>query len=205
MNKNPKEPEAEKTGLYEDILKEICSFGAGNAAARLSKMTGRKVTIDLPQIWTCRPAKGYPFIHKEEKEVGIALTTKFGLQNRGIVIDLLALDDAKKLLSFVFGKKITHIGEIEADALSEIGNILSGAIIGSLANFIEEKLIPEAPILTIDLPLAIIDDAVAKQLESVRLIYFTAVTIKIEMEQINVLMCFFPFFDLAGLVLKKFK
>jgi chemotaxis protein CheY-P-specific phosphatase CheC len=76
MNKNPKEPEAEKTGLYEDILKEICSFGAGNAAARLSKMTGRKVTIDLPQIWTCRPAKGYPFIHKEEKEVGIALTTK---------------------------------------------------------------------------------------------------------------------------------
>jgi chemotaxis protein CheY-P-specific phosphatase CheC len=115
------------------------------------------------------------------------------------------LDDAKKLLSFVFGKKIAHIGEIEADALSEIGNILSGAIIGSLANFIEEKLIPEAPILTVDLPLAIIDDAIAKQLESVRLIYFTAVTIKIEMEQINVLMCFFPFFDLAGLVLKKFK
>jgi chemotaxis protein CheC len=205
MSNSSEVPGTEKAGLSEDILREICSFGAGNAAARLSKMTGKKVTIDLPQIWTCRPAEGYPFISKKEKEVGIAITTKFGLQKRGIVINLLSVDDAKKLLSFVFEKKITHIGEIEADALSEIGNILSSAIIGSLANFVEEKLMPDTPILSVDLPLAIIDGAVAKQLESVRLIYFTVVTIKIEMERIRVLMCFFPFFDLAELVLKKYR
>jgi chemotaxis protein CheY-P-specific phosphatase CheC len=69
--------EKEKS-LYEDILREICSFGAGNAAARLSKMIDKKVKIDLPEVWISRPAEGFPFLPKEKKEVIIGINSTFG-------------------------------------------------------------------------------------------------------------------------------
>jgi chemotaxis protein CheC len=202
MSKNPNE-HIPGGGLYEDILKEICSFGAGNAAARLSKLTGKKVKIELPNVWVARPADGFPFLPKGEKEIGIGITTKFGMEKRGIVFTLIQQEEARKLLSFVLDREVREIGEMEESALMEIGNILTGAIIGSIANFIGVRVEPDVPQITIDMPLAIIDGAIAKQLESIRWIFFTAVSIRIAIEKISMILCLFPFFDLVKEVLKK--
>jgi chemotaxis protein CheC len=202
MEGDKKSTEKEKS-LYGDILREICSFGAGNASARLSKMTGKKVKIDLPEVWISRPAEGFPFLPKEEKEIGIGINSNFGGEKRGVIFLLISIPQAKKLLSFVFDREIGEIGTIEESALLEVGNILSGAIVGSIANFAGMKIKPEPPKMTVDIPLSIIDHALAEQMESIKWIFFTIVSIRIEIEKISMLLTLFPFFDLVGEIWKK--
>jgi chemotaxis protein CheC len=204
MEGNKKEKPEEKS-LYEDILREICSFGAGNAAARLSKITGKRVRIDMPEVWISRPSEGFPFLPKQEKEIGIGINSSFGGEKRGVIFVLLPVEEAKKLLGFVFDREIKELGEMEESALLEIANILSGAIIGSIANFAGMKIEPDVPKMTVDIPLSIIDHAIAEQMNSVRWIFFTVVSIRIAIEKISILLTLFPFFDLVGEVLKKMK
>jgi chemotaxis protein CheC len=201
--KEGKEITEKEKSLYEDILREICSFGAGNAAARLSKMVDKKVKIDLPEVWISRPAEGFPFLPKEKKEVVIGINSTFGGDRRGMIFVLMGLKEAKKLLGFVFNKEIREIGEMEESALLEISNIISGAVVGSIANFAGMKIILKPPKMTIDLPLSIIDPALAEQMETIKWIFFTVVSIRIEIEKISILLTFFPFFDLVGEVWKK--
>ena len=204
MEGNKKEKPEEKS-LYEDILREICSFGAGNAAARLSKITGKRVRIEMPEVWIGRPSEGFPFLSKEEKEIGIGINSSFGGEKRGVIFVLLPVEEAKKLLGFVFDREIKELGEMEESALLEIANILSGAIIGSIANFAGMKVEPDVPKMTVDIPLSIIDHAIAEQMSSIRWIFFTIVNIRIAIENISILLTLFPFFDLVGEVLKKMK
>jgi chemotaxis protein CheC len=190
-------------GLYEDILREICSFGAGNAAARLSKMVGKKVRIDLPEVWISRPAEGFPFLPKERREVVIGINSTFGGDRRGVIFIIISLKEVKKFLGFVLNKEIKEIKEMEESALLEICNILSGAIVGSIANFAKMRIILNPPKMPIDFPHTIIDLAIEEQMESIKWAFFTIVTIRIEIEKISVLLAFFPFFDLVGEVWKK--
>ncbi|HIH97808.1 MAG TPA: hypothetical protein HA346_02220, partial [Thermoplasmata archaeon] len=81
------------------------------------------------------PSEGFPFLSKEEKEIGIGINSSFGGEKRGVIFVLLPIEEAKKLLGFVFDREIKELGEMEESALLEIANILSGAIIGSIANF----------------------------------------------------------------------
>jgi chemotaxis protein CheY-P-specific phosphatase CheC len=107
------------------------------------------------------------------------------------------------LLGFLFNKEIRELGEMEQSALLEISNILSGAVVGSISNFAEIKIILNPSKMTIDLPLSIIDSAIGEQMKAVNWIFFTVVILKIKEEKISLLLTFFPFFDLAGEVLKK--
>ncbi|HIH96799.1 MAG TPA: hypothetical protein HA348_04885 [Thermoplasmata archaeon] len=190
--------ESEGRKLYEDILREICSLGAGNAASRLSKMIGKKVEIDLPEILFRRPEEGSYFMPKGEKELVIGLKTNFGGEKEGMIFTLIPPEQAMKVLGFVFDKEIKEIGEMEQSALLEVSNILSGAVVGSIANFAGMKIYPKPPDITFDLPLSIIDFAIGEQVKAINRIFFTVVSLKIEEEKIFLLLTFFPFFDLAG-------
>jgi chemotaxis protein CheC len=194
-----------KERLHEDILKEVCSFGAGNAAARLSKMVGKKVKIDLPEILFRRPEEGSYFLPKGEKEVVIGLKSNFGGERDGMIFLLIPPEQAIKLLEFVFDKEIKNIGEMEQSALMEISNILTGAVVGAIANFAGMKIYPQPPVITFDLPLSIIDFAIGEQLEAINRIFYTVVTLKIEEEKIFLSLTFFPYFDLAGEIWKKMR
>ncbi|HIH96601.1 MAG TPA: hypothetical protein HA348_03865 [Thermoplasmata archaeon] len=202
MKEEKKNSDKEKK-LYEDTLREICSFGAGNAAARLSKMIGKRVNIDLPEVWVSKPSDGFDFLPSNKREVVIGINSAFGGDRRGVIFMLAGMEDAEKLLGFLFNRKIKEMGEMEQSALLEISNILSGAVVGSIANFAGMKINLEPPQLTVDLPLSIIDPALAEQMEHIRWIFFTVVSIKIEVEKISLLLTFFPFFDLVGEIWKK--
>ena len=185
--------------LYEDTIKEVCSFGAGHAAASLSRMINKKVTIHVPKIWVRLPEE--PLIFPDQgKEAIIALDSHFGPDKRGVIFHLLSLEDSKRLVSSLLGEQIDEISGISKDALLEIGNILSGSIVGSLANFIGDKIQIGQPNITIDHPLAIIDYAIGEQMKACNMALFTSVDMSIGGEKIQLMQLFFPFFDIVGLI-----
>jgi chemotaxis protein CheC len=188
--------------LYEDTLREICSFGAGNAATRLSKLINRKVMINVPTVWIKLPEEPY-FLPGRGKEAVIVVDSHFGLEKKGVIFHLFGLEDAKSLASIVLGTEVNKIGEMEESALLEIGNILSGAIVGSIANFIGEKIGLEQPHLTIDFPLAIIDYALGEQMRACNLALFTSVKMNAGGKEISTMQLFFPFFDMVGYIWRK--
>jgi chemotaxis protein CheY-P-specific phosphatase CheC len=191
--------------LYEDTLREICSFGAGNAAARVSKLVDKKVTIELPKVWVSSASEGLDFLPEYEKEVVVGMNSVFEGEKKGVIYVLLDMISAKKMLKNLFNQEISKIGEMEESALLELSSIIASAVVSSLANFAEIKLMLEPPTLTIDLPLSIIDHAIAKQLELVKWIFFSVASITVEGEEVNILIAFFPFFDLVKEIWKKMK
>jgi chemotaxis protein CheY-P-specific phosphatase CheC len=100
-------------------------------------------------------------------------------------------------------EKVVELGEMEESALIEAGNILSGTIVGSISNFMEEKITLDQPHLHIDYPVAIIDQALKEQTQKIGWVLFVSVKIFVEGEKISLTLLFIPCFDLVGQVWKK--
>jgi chemotaxis protein CheC len=192
-------------GFYHDILREICSFGAGNAAARLSKMTDRKVRIDLPEVSISKTGKVLPLLSSEDEEAVVSIGSTFGGEKKGEIFVVLPFEEAKKIIGWIFKKNESKVEEFEESALLEISNILAGAIVGSIANFIGNKIMLESPQMVVDYPLDRIKKTIDKQFKEVNFVFVAQVIIRIEIEKIEILIMLFPFFDLAGEVWKKLK
>jgi chemotaxis protein CheC len=188
--------------LYEDTLREICSFGAGHAAASLSKMLNQKIMISVPKVWIKMPEEPY-FLPGQGKEAVIALNSHFGTEKEGVIFHLLSLADAKSLAGLLLGEELVGLSRMGKDALLELGNILSGSIVGSIANFIGEKIGLDQPKLTVDYPLAIVDYAVGEQMRSTHTALFASVQMSAEGKEISLMQLFFPFFDIVGYIWKK--
>jgi chemotaxis protein CheY-P-specific phosphatase CheC len=104
-----------------------------------------------------------------------------------------------------FNRKINKIGEMEESALLEIGNILSGAIVGPIANFIGKKIILEQPRLNISYHPGAIGYALEEQMQAINSCLFPSVKIRVETkaEETFLISLFFPFFDMVGYIWRK--
>jgi chemotaxis protein CheY-P-specific phosphatase CheC len=116
---------------------------------------------------------------------------------------LLTEENSKKLASSLLGEQVNEIGGMAKDAMLEVGNILSASIVGSLANFIGDKIQIFQPNITIDYPLAIIDYAIGEQIKACNMALFTSVDMSIGSEKLQIMQLFFPFFDIVGLIWRK--
>jgi chemotaxis protein CheC len=190
--------------LYEDILRELCSLGAGSAATNLSKILDKRVRITVPKVWIKLPEDPY-LLPGKGKEIVVAIDSHFGHERRGVIFYLLSRENAVRLIEVFLNEGTGEIGELEESALLEVCNILSGGIIGALAKFLGEKIMLDPPHLTLDYPLAIIDYALGEQTEVMSLILFTSVNILAEGEEISLVLLFFPFFDVVEEVWRKAK
>lgn len=195
----------EEEKFYVDILKEVCSLGAGNAAASLSRLIGKKVKIDLPEIVFKKPEEGKYFMPKGEKELIIGSETAFGREKEreGVIFVMFPPEHGLKLLKYVLGYDTEEIGDIEKSALIEVCNILSGALIGSIANFTGMKIIGKPPQYSYESPELIIQGGIGEQLKTMGRIFFTVVNIEVEDERIFLTLLFFPFFNLAEEIWRK--
>jgi chemotaxis protein CheC len=99
--------------------------------------------------------------------------------------------------------RIGEFGELEKSAMVEIGNILSGAIVSSVSNFMGEKVFFNPPNLYIDSPPKILDATLGKQIRNDNPLLFVSVDISVEEEDISSTLLFVPLFDLVAKVWDK--
>ncbi|MDF2651575.1 MAG: chemotaxis protein CheY [Paenibacillus sp.] len=141
-----------------DVLKEVGNIGAGHAATALSTLLDKPIDMLVPKV------RMLPF---EEicESVGGAETVVLAIFLRvdgdapGNMFFILDLDAAKNMLRELIGLHIEdqeEYSELELSALNEIGNILAGSYLSSLADFTNLNMQPTVPALAIDMAGAIL-------------------------------------------------
>ncbi|MED4602704.1 chemotaxis protein CheC [Paenibacillus validus] len=141
-----------------DVLKEVGNIGAGHAATALSKLLDKPVDMLVPKV------RMVPFEEIADsvggaEQVVIAIFLRVEGETPGNLFFILKQESAKKLLRNLLGIEVVSdegYTEMEISALSEIGNILAGSYLSSLADFTRLNMQPTVPSLAIDMAGAIL-------------------------------------------------
>ncbi|HVO36275.1 MAG TPA: chemotaxis protein CheC [Gemmatimonadales bacterium] len=144
--------------LQLDALKEIENIGAGHAATALSQMTNRRIMITVPRITVTRLEEVAGLLGDPQQVVAAVLLHMLGdLTGRTLFVfpERAALRLCDLLLNRPVGKTV-QFGPLEQSSLKEAGNILCGAYMNALSQFMGMLLLPSVPTLVVDLSAAVL-------------------------------------------------
>ena len=145
-----------------DALREVANIGAGHAATALSTMTGQAIMIKVPTISIARldEVPGHVVADPEDAVAVILLQMLGDLTGRSILVfpEPTACRLAEMMLQRPRGSS-PSISLLEESALKECGNILSGAYLNALADFMHLMLLPSPPLLAVDMASAVLSSA----------------------------------------------
>lgn len=141
-----------------DVLKEVGNIGAGHAATALSQLLNRPVDMGVPKVQLL------PFEMIADKAGGaekmvVAVFFRVEGDAPGNLFFILAPEAAKGLLERMMGitaEDTDNFTDMEQSALAEIGNILAGSYLSSLADFTKLSMYPTVPGLAVDMAGAIL-------------------------------------------------
>jgi chemotaxis protein CheC len=145
-----------------DVLREVGNIGAGHAATALSRLLEKKIGLAMPTV------NILPFEQVAEKVGGVetivtAVMFRVEGQASGHVYFVLDEASARKLLRRFAGIVQPAEGsfsELEWSALAEIGNIIAGSYISSLADFTGLTMKPTVPAALMDMAGAILANGI---------------------------------------------
>ena len=141
-----------------DVLREVGNIGAGHAATALSRLLDKPVDMAVPTV---------SFVPFEEiadrvggsEAVVVAVFLRVEGEAPGNLFFILNRDPARKILRDLLGFDAAEgeaYTELELSALCEIGNILAGSYLSSLADFTGLSMAPTVPSLAVDMAGAIL-------------------------------------------------
>ena len=143
---------------YFDVLKEIGNIGAGNATTALSQMLGSKVDMKVPQVKLLEfKDVGTTMGGEEQIVAGIYLVVNGDIN--GSIMFVQRKESAKAMIGKLMGmpsEDPENFSEMELSALKEIGNIITGAYLNSLATLTNLTIYPSIPDVCIDMAGAIL-------------------------------------------------
>ena len=144
-----------------DALREVANMGAGHAATALSQMTGGTIMISVPRINITRLEDIPPEIESPEEPVAAVLMHMLGdLTGRTLLV--FPRPTAMRLSELMLRRpegSSKGLGELEQSAIKEAGNILSGAYMNALSDFMGMMLLPSPPSLAVDMSTAVLSTA----------------------------------------------
>lgn len=146
------------TDTYADVLKEIGNIGAGNAMTALSQMLNCKIDMQVPQVKLLDLSNVATIVGSEEQLMaGVFLGVEGDIS--GSIMFLIELDSAKVLLKKImmgYESGLPMLDEMEASAMQEVSNIITGAYLNSLSSLTNLVIYPTPPSLSIDMAAAIL-------------------------------------------------
>lgn len=152
------------TSIQLDALREIANIGAGHAATALSQLTGSTIMIKVPAI-TVSSIEDLPaqFSADEEPVAAVMMHMLGDLSGRTLLVfpKPTVMRLAELMLRRPVGSSVAF-SELESSAIKETGNILSGAYMNALSDFLGMLLLPSPPSLVIDMSTAVLTSASAE-------------------------------------------
>ena len=141
------------TDFDRDALREVATIGAGHVATALSQLAGAKVLIEVPQVSIVHISEVSKLIGPQAEPMAGMYMRLMGDGNGTILVALrrqaaLSLVD---LLLANLGRPAHLLSEMEQSALREVGNILAGAFLTAIGNFVNVVLLPSVPHLAVDM------------------------------------------------------
>ena len=140
-----------------DVLKEVGNIGAGHAATALSRILNQPVDMSVPTV-SLVPFEEIADRVGGSEQVVIAVFLRVEGDAPGNMFFIIREDSAKRLLRNLLSLDTEEgaYSDMELSALNEIGNILAGSYLSSLADFTKLTMTPTVPSLAIDMAGAIL-------------------------------------------------
>ena len=140
------------TPLQEDALVELLNIGFGRAASSLSQLTGHRVLLEVPHV-TIHPVEGLS--ESLEKVIQTEVASVHQIFSGPVAGDaLLILDQAgASMLKELLTNEPALPLSIDASArevLTEVGNILLNACLGSFGNLLKVQVTFSVPQLNLE-------------------------------------------------------
>ncbi|MEO7822125.1 MAG: chemotaxis protein CheC [Gemmatimonadaceae bacterium] len=132
-----------------DALREVANIGAGHAATALSTLTSTRIMISVPMVNVVPPGDFVPEIPPGVEVVAVQMGMSGSISGRTVF--LLALDAGVQLAERMLRRprgSSKGLGELEQSALNEAGNILAGAYLTALSEFLKMRLMLSPPTLS---------------------------------------------------------
>lgn len=144
-----------------DALRETANIGAGHAATALSQMTGSTIMINVPDI-SMGSIEDLPthFADAEEPVTAVTMNMLGDLSGRTLLVfpKPTVMRLAELMLRRPVGSSVV-LSELETSAIKEAGNILSGAYMNALSDFLGMLLLPSPPTMVVDMSNAVLTSA----------------------------------------------
>ncbi|MGQ0814673.1 MAG: chemotaxis protein CheC [Gemmatimonadota bacterium] len=142
-----------------DALREVANIGAGHAATALSQMVNQRIMVDIPEIKIVKLEDVGELIGKPDEIVSAVMMQLLG-DVTGRTVQIFPWRTAVQLTSVLLQRESAQrpeeFGEVEQSALREVGNILVGAYINALSEFMGLMLIMSPPSIAIDTAQAVL-------------------------------------------------
>ena len=151
-----------------EMLREVGNIGAGNASKALSEISQQKINVEFPSVKSIR-LEEIPGKLGKRQEIYTDVSVNVDIQEEqkevsaGHLLLLMSYEDARNLAE-VLEEKIgeepadkMELGELEREALKETGNILTGASVSAITEYVDLKLVEGLPKIHTDMLGAILD------------------------------------------------
>lgn len=125
-----------------DALREIINIGIGRAAGTLNELLANHISLEVPKIVIVRPNELEDHIYRQSQDSLSMVMLRFSGRFNGLSTLLFSPDNASKLVDLLVGD-VTPLDELDAikiATLTEVGNILLNAVMGSIGNILRSRL-----------------------------------------------------------------
>jgi chemotaxis protein CheC len=177
--------------MRKDILKEVVNIGAGNAAAAFSEMVDEEVKMTVPEVELLKLEELPAVTGNEEDSIACIMLT-FSGEIKGKILLVLEMDNVQKILQLIFGGEELPGEDIQHSALTELGNILSGAYLKAINTFTELDLSQEVPVSAYDMAGAILSSSIIDYSQSEEYILLLETEFSLDREKIELYYFFIP-------------
>lgn len=126
----------------QDALREIINIGVGKAAGTLNELLGHHVSLEVPQVVIVHPDDLGEQLAKRPDESLAMVVLQFSGQFSGLSSLMFTADSASKLVDLLVGEElpVDELDAIKTGTLTEVGNILLNAVMGSIGNVLGTRL-----------------------------------------------------------------
>lgn len=165
------------TDSQRDALAEVVNIGFGRAAATLSELTGQRVLIQVPQVEIQEVRNlGKTLDRLVQGEVA-TVHQIFSGPIAGDALLLLDYDSAISLSTLLSAGRQAgaRLDAADREVLTEVGNILLNACLGTFSNMLDVRISFSVPRLHVDALRGLLDSLVIERIEvqHVLIIYAT--------------------------------
>lgn len=135
-----------------DALREVANIGAGHAATALSQLTDRRIVVEVPKIrFAMLPElKEGPTGSDSVATVSMQVFGDVTGRTLQVFPARTASSLSKILTRSPTARPPEEFGELERSALTEAGNIVAGAYLNALSDFMGMLLLMSVPEMRID-------------------------------------------------------
>lgn len=143
----------EMTPTQVDAIKEVGNIGAGHGATALSQLLGKRITITVPKA-NIVPLSDISKVMGDPNTLVAGLILSILGDATGKIILLFPRDSALHLADMLLKQPLGTskiLSEMGHSAIKEAGNILTGAYLSALNEFLGMLLLISVPTLVFDM------------------------------------------------------